>query len=587
MREYKRIFNLEEISKYHLDKINNSFFNKGINCEIDNLQENINNNYNLLNLHATKLSHLLEENSTFVRLEHNERDGHYLSITSKRLELLKKKFKYTKNSNIKLTNTDIKISPNDLEFKSINKTSSRITSSFIRKLSSTIRNQQFEIGDLCRGLYINQLEQFDELYMDSLKQITNFIAQIDTYKSVAKASVMYGYTKPKISIDSGMKSSFIDAKDIRHPIIERIQEEIEYVPNDILIGKDLKGMLLYGTNASGKSSLMKAVGLNIIMAQAGFYVASSDFTYYPYHYLFTRINNNDNIFKGESSFAVEMMELRNILKRGNNSSLILGDELCSGTESISALSIFAASVKYLSKIDSSFIFATHLHELTKMDALNGLNNVEMFHLKVEYDEDTGDLIYNRKIEKGSGDAIYGLEVCKAMDMDSAFLKDANEIRQNIMGVKEQFNSGKVSQYNSSLFIENCAVCNKPAEDTHHIKFQCTANKDGMIGHIQKDTKSNLVPLCKECHNSVHNNTIIINGYKQTSIGIILDYQKVSNESRKKNRKYNNEQLEIIQNCIDTYINLNLKVLSNKIEQEHDIKISSTTLNKIKKGVYAK
>ena len=152
-------------------------------------------------------------------------------------------------------------------------------------------------------------------------------------------------------------------------------------------------MLLFGTNASGKSSLMKAIGLNVIMAQCGFFVAATKLVYRPYHHIFSRINNNDNIFKGESSFAVEMSELRSILKRANNQSLILGDELCSGTESISALSIFSASVIKLHERKSSFIFATHLHELCNIQKINELNGkgIRMCHLKVIYDPKTGKL----------------------------------------------------------------------------------------------------------------------------------------------------------------------------------------------------
>ena len=291
--------------------------------------------------------------------------------------------------------------------KELNKTQTRITSKFIKKLSSDIRDSQHKIGELSRQRYMEVLGVYDMKYIDMLKEITTFVATIDTYKSIAKTALKYGYTRPIIA-DSGNDTSFINAKNIRHPIIERLQEDIEYVPNDIRLGADntadntadtttdntadntadttaMDGMLLFGTNASGKSSLMKAVGLNIIMAQAGFYVAASDFTYSPYHSLFTRINNNDNIFKGESSFAVEMSELRNILKRSDNKSLILGDELCSGTESISALSIFTASVKFLSKLKSSFIFATHLHELAKMKQINDLSNISMYHLKVIFD----------------------------------------------------------------------------------------------------------------------------------------------------------------------------------------------------------
>ena len=95
---------------------------------------------------------------------------------------------------------------------------------------------------------------------------------------------------------------------------------------------DTKGMLLFGTNASGKSSLMKAVGLNVILAQSGHFVPCRGMAFKPYYNLFTRINNNDNIFKGESSFAVEMSELRSILKRADKNSLVLGDELCAGTQ---------------------------------------------------------------------------------------------------------------------------------------------------------------------------------------------------------------------------------------------------------------
>ena len=167
------------------------------------------------------------------------------------------------------------------------------------------------------------------------------------------------------------------------------------------------------------------------MAQAGFFVAASSFKYSPYKYLFTRINNNDNIFKGESSFAVEMNELRSIHKRSGNQSLVLGDELCSGTESVSALSIFAATVELLVKKNTSFIFATHLHELCKLDVITQLHDkIKLFHLRVIYDKQKGKLIYNRKLEEGSGNAIYGLEVCKSMDMDTEFIASANSIEKN-------------------------------------------------------------------------------------------------------------------------------------------------------------
>ena len=584
IRDYRRVFDLNEISKYHMDKINNSFYNKGIYSEIDDLQSTIDLNNNILNKIGEKLSILLDDSGKTkqVRLEYNDRDGHYLTITVKREIILKKKFKNMKNLPIKIFDNFF-INPLDLEFKSINRTSVRITSSYIKTLSYEIRNKQYLIGEASKKKYLEKLDEYDNKYIEDLKKITEFISKIDTYKSIAKTAILYGYTKP-IIVEKD--SSFIKAKDLRHPIIERLQEDIEYVPNDISLGEEIDGMLLFGTNASGKSSLMKAVGLNIIMAQAGFYVAASQFEYNPYNQLFTRINNNDNIFKGESSFAVEMNELRSILKRTNKNCLVLGDELCSGTESISALSIFAASVKFLAKLNTSFIFATHLHELTNMEFLKTLTNIKMYHLTVIYNKETQELIYNRKLEEGSGDAIYGLEVCKAMDMDYEFLKDANEIRQSILGIKNKIVDTKTSNYNSNVFVDTCEICHEDAEDTHHIKFQCSADKNGMINHIQKDTKSNLVPLCKNCHIKVHNNTLIINGYIQTNDGIKLNYEHINNiAERKKNKKYNSEQLNIITKCVDTHNKLGLKVLCHKIETDHNIKISVSTLSKIKKGIY--
>ena len=124
-----------------------------------------------------------------------------------------------------------------------------------------------------------------------------------------------------------------------------------YIANDIILNmkKDNfpRGILLFGTNAVGKTSFIKSIGICIIMAQSGFFVPCSYMKYKPYKNIFTRILGNDNLFKGLSTFAVEMCELRTILTQCDKNSLILGDELCSGTESDSALSIFVAGLEIL------------------------------------------------------------------------------------------------------------------------------------------------------------------------------------------------------------------------------------------------
>ena len=589
IKDYRRQFDMDEICKYHLDKINDSFFNGGNHSEIDVIKNEIDKDRNILNVIAKKMSHLIEPNSNFIHLEYNDRDGYFLYLTSKRQTILKHKFNLTKNYPIKV-DEKYKINPKDLEYKPYNKTNVKLSCNLLKMVSNNLRVNRDKIGIVVKDVYLKKLTEFDNLYGKTLKIITDYISTIDFYKSAAKTTIKYGYKRPNIILKD-TKTSYIDALELRHPIIERIQENIEYVPNDICIGDESnKGILLFGTNASGKSSLMKAIGLNIIMAQAGLFVSAREFNFYPYKYLFTRINNNDNIFKGESSFAVEMNELRSILKRANSNSLVLGDELCSGTESISALSIFASSVDYMVGKKSSFIFATHLHELCNMNIIKSLeDSIKLFHLKVIYDKDNDKLIYNRKLTEGSGNAIYGLEVCKAMDMDLDFLKKANSIRQELMGVSEKIVETKQSKYNANLYVDDCLVCNSKAEDVHHIKFQCSADINKMIGSINKDVKSNLVPLCKECHIQVHNKNLRISGYIQTSSGIELDFNYITEEEnkqeKKKNKKFNNEKIEIIKKYINDFPKLNQKTLCLKLNKEQSLDVSVSILSKIKKDLY--
>tara|TARA_B110001450_G_scaffold107079_1_gene101381 strand:- start:295 stop:2448 length:2154 start_codon:yes stop_codon:yes gene_type:complete len=587
MGVYRNYFDMDEICKYHIGKITNSFFNKGIYPEIDNLKHSIDTSYLRIGTITRKLSNLLDSGSSMVKYEYSISDGHSICLTDNRAKVLKQKFIYTKHSSIKI-DEDFFIDPQELQFvKSKKKTQTKIVCDKITQLSKNIIEKSERIGHLVRDKFLEVMELFDRDYIAGLKPIADFVGLVDIYKSNARTASIYGYTMPVIN---KKKCSYIDAKDIRHPIIERIQTDVDYVTNDITIGDTTKGVLLFGTNASGKSSLMKALGLNLIMAQAGMFVPCSRFEFSPYRYLFTRINNNDNLFKGHSSFAVEMNELRGILKRSAETSLVLGDELCSGTESVSALSIFAASVQFLVNKRSSFIFATHLHELCKLDIIKQLTgSIKLYHLKVIYDKEKDILVYNRKLTEGSGNAIYGLEVCRSMDMDEEFLENANSIRKKIMGVDSSLVSGKKSSYNSELYVDRCKICGNTAVDVHHIKFQCCADNNNMIGHIQKDTRSNLVQLCKKCHQDVHNSTLEITGYIQTSKGIELDFRYIGKEEhetkKKKRKKYNDVQIQEIRDFIGSCGELSNKLICLKLETDRNIKISQAILAKIKNNIY--
>jgi DNA mismatch repair protein MutS len=328
--------------------------------------------------------------------------------------------------------------------------------------------------------------------------------------------------------DEFQSKSYIRATSLRHPIIERISQDIQYVSNDIELGIPTKqdGILLYGLNSSGKSSLMKSIGIAIVMAQSGMFVPCDAMEFWPYDYIFTRILSSDDIFKGQSTFTKEMLELRGILKRSNRNSLVLGDELCSGTESVSALSIVSAGIYTLAQRECSFVFATHLHDLISIPEVKSLDNVNVFHLAVEYDIQTKRLVYDRKLKEGNGSTLYGLEVCKSLDLDNEFLALANKVRHKLLDTHENIlaSTSNKNKYNKQVYVDNCQVCGQKAHEIHHISQQKYADEHGYINSFHKNDKFNLVCLCEECHDKVHHGGLTINGYKHTSEGVTLDFE---------------------------------------------------------------
>jgi len=386
----------------------------------------------------------------------------------------------------------------------------------------------------------------DYLMKENDELVAIFVSSIKTAKK-------YNYTCPKI-VKAKDDENFLELIDLRHPIIEANEEQGIYVPNDIILGqlayaskeykdnviiknsnpvniKDNKmhGVLLYGINSSGKSSLMKSIGISVILAQAGFYVPAKSMRFSIFDAVYTRISGADNIAKGLSSFAVEMLELKNIFNRASKKSLVLGDEISHSTETMSGLSIVASAILKLAKLESIFVFATHLHQLPEIPEIEKLKNIISLHLSVMYKDDEDKLIFDRKLAHGSGSSMYGLEYARSLHMDKEFLTVANDIRKKLTddySAIERLAQKKTSKYNKNVFASTCVICGKPCDDVHHIKEQARANKDGFIDHINQNHKYNLIPLCKEHHKMVHDGSINVNGFVATSNGLELHYTMV-------------------------------------------------------------
>lgn len=410
----------------------------------------------------------------------------------------KKIFQYTKSGNAAGSSANYKISNSQIQHICNEKTIAK-----------------FKLCDSIQKAYIKFLDLFSN-YRTQIQTLIEFVTLIDLLYCKTYMAQKYNYSKPQIAYNN--TKSFVDAVGLRHCLIEQIQQNEIYVANDIELGKDnsTTGVLLYGTNMVGKTSFIKSIGIAVIMAQAGLFVPAQSFIYYPYKYIFTRILGNDNLFKGQSTFATEMIELRTILRLSNSNSLIIGDELCSGTETASAVGIFMSGIKKLYEIKCSFIFATHLHEIVEFDDFEMMPLLKMCHMKVHYDREKDRLVYERKMCDGPGETMYGLEVCNYLKLSNDFMNDAYEYRKRFISMTKaktdvsEILTLKKSKYNGKkLKGQKCEICNKNVStEIHHKIPQKNADKNGVVlsednTPIHKNKLANLVALCEECHLKEH------------------------------------------------------------------------------------
>ena len=484
-----------------------NIFKKNLYPELDVIARDyaeVNNQLDCIRKYIESILSKLEKKKTlqYVKEHNTEKRGLYFEITNRRSLLLKQALKKEPSTIVlnyissydKKENT-LELDNEGIHFKTGTSSNKRIESTLLNKLYIAQLNKKECLRKKLKEIYYKFLDSLLE-YKKEMEELIQFISKIDILHTKVKLAIDFNYCCPVI--DDTREKSFLEAKNLRHILIEHLQQQEIYVPNDIKLGCGKQdGILLYGTNAVGKSSLIKSIGICVVMAQAGFFVPCEKFIYRPYNRLFTRILGNDNIFKGLSTFAVEMSELHLILLNACENSLVLGDEICSGTETISAICIFLSALYALQERKSSFIFATHLHEVTEFDYLQDLQNVVLKHMAIHSDEN-GMIIYDRKLKDGAGSKIYGLEVCKSLQMPNSFLSKAYQLREDICPNNNilAFNQ---SRYNSKKIKGMCELCGENAIDIHHRLPQKEANNNGFIDTFHKNHPANLESLCKVCH----------------------------------------------------------------------------------------
>jgi len=533
-------FELHTCAHFRIDQINDNLFKSGIYPSIDTLVQKQKEEKAKMKQVATHIENFFDKekrsdtDKTYTSICYLESEGYYLNLTKNRFTLIEKALK----------DSFVTIDKQHYFFKDFHykylKNNVKIQAPLFEEITHAYEASQIKLVSLVKQRYTESLSMLEKRFSLLLDRLIAFIANIDVAVSNAKCAKSMRLSRPIIE-----EGNFYEAIGLRHPIIEANDERGIYIPNDIYLGEnktpshnhitlnasnneDVYGILLYGINSSGKSSLMKSIGLSVILAQAGFFVPAVELRFGLYHKLFTRIVSKDNLYKGLSTFAIEMLELKNIFNRADAHSLILGDEISQGTETESALAIVSSAILKLISLKSTFIFATHLHQLSTISHLQNLKHLIFLHLGVKYEENSDTLIYNRVLQLGQGDSLYGLEFAKSLHMDKTFLQTAQSIRENLNhsgSEVKKLRKQKKSRYNTSLYLSKCALCDANVEDIHHINQQNRADTNGHIEHFHKNHKYNLIPLCKKHHKLVHEGKIIISGFVMTSEGLKLHYEE--------------------------------------------------------------
>jgi len=382
------------------------------------------------------------------------------------------------------------------------KSQCRISCKKLDDISQDLIELEDHITDLEKEEYNKFLINIGNKYTKTINKASSLIAEVDNFVSCCILMENYKFVIPDID----KEKADLQITGMRHPLIES-QISNEYTPNNLSLNKDLSGMLLYGLNFSGKTSYIRTVGICVILAQAGFPVPVEQMSFKPFSNIITKISLGDNLNRNQSTFTNEIKEIKRMIDCSSANSIILADELCSGTEINSALSLVSATILHLANNNCKFIFTTHYHQLIDIPQIKNLNNVKPFHMKV--DIQNGKLVFNRTLQPGKCMDNYGIEIAQFMKMPMEFIHLANTIRDNLT---DNYVVGKVSRYNSNIFMTDCKICGSKKDlHTHHIIFQSQ-----MITK-EKNYKNNLVVLCEECHHKVHKGVLDIQQYIETCI----------------------------------------------------------------------
>jgi DNA mismatch repair protein MutS len=301
----------------------------------------------------------------------------------------------------------------------------RFISPELKEYEAKVLGAEERIKNLEYELFSEIREQlFEQVVL--MQMYVEVISQVDVLANLAFIAYQNNYIKPNFN-DNGL----VEIKQSRHPVIEQLLENEDFIPNDVTLDDQNNLIsLITGPNMAGKSTYLRQVGLLSIMAQMGSFIPAESANLPVFDKVFTRVGASDNLAMGQSTFLVEMIETANILNSATPRSLIILDEIGRGTSTFDGLSLAWSIVEHIhnnSKISAKTLFATHYHELTELE--NVLPRVKNFNIVVKEWNDK--VIFLRKIERGSADQSYGIQVARLAGIPAKVIKRAKQILRNL------------------------------------------------------------------------------------------------------------------------------------------------------------
>ncbi|PTE67895.1 DNA mismatch repair protein MutS [Staphylococcus devriesei] len=370
-----------------------------------------------------------------------------------------------------------------------------------------------------------RLREHIKTYTERLQKQAKIISELDCLQSFSEIAQKYNYVKPQFSDDKKL-----ELENSRHPVVERVMDYNDYVPNDCTLDKDNFIYLITGPNMSGKSTYMRQIAIISIMAQMGAYVPCDSAILPIFNQIFTRIGAADDLVSGKSTFMVEMLEAQKALTYATEDSLIIFDEIGRGTSTYDGLALAQAMIEYVAQTShAKTLFSTHYHELTTLDQeLSSLKNVH-----VAADEYQGELIFLHKVKDGAVDDSYGIQVAKLADLPEEVINRAQVILnafEQTTTHNEDFNNINKPNLNSTTQASQHSDVNSNVEELPSTDIQANEETSDKTQNAFEQTSFDLFES-EEKMSALEEQIKNLNISNMTPIEALLKLSELQNQLR--------------------------------------------------------